>query len=89
MWVVRRLTRMLALALLQIQLANRSPGGEGFQSDLSLDVAPLSQAVELGGDWCFQVCRDEVHKDQVPDLPYLNFIRCPSHQGSALLALYS
>ena len=24
------------------------------------------------GDWCFQVCRDEVHKDQVPDLPYLN-----------------
>ena len=30
------------------------------------------------GDWCFQVCRDEVHKDQVPlaDLPYLNATTC-------------
>ena len=43
-------------------------------------LALVSQ--RLRGDWCFQVCRDdsEVHKDQVPDLPYLNAITWASHE---------
>ena len=30
--------------------------------------------------WCFQVCWDEVHKDQVPDLPYLSASACASYE---------
>ena len=30
--------------------------------------------------WCFQVGRDEVCKDQVPDLPYLNATTWASHE---------
>ena len=36
--------------------------------------------VSFRGDWCFQVCRDEVPKDQVPDLPYLNATAWASHE---------
>ena len=38
------------------------------------------QVVAFRGDWCFQVCRDEVHKDRVPDLPYLNATTWASHE---------
>ena len=35
--------------------------------------------------WSFQVCRDEVHKDQVlPDLPYLNATTWASHESLRL-----
>ena len=38
-------------------------------------------------DWyrCFQVGRDEVHKDQVPDLPYLNATTWASHESLRII----
>ena len=47
--------------------------------EMPIDFRHTKPAV-IEGDWCFQVCRDEVHKDQVPDLPYLNATTWASHE---------
>ena len=42
------------------------------ESGDAIKASGLGENLKGGLSWCFQVCRDEVHKDQVPDLPYLN-----------------
>ena len=44
------------------------------------DVRTDTMRSTLKKDWYFQVCQDEVCKDQVPDLPYLNATTWASHE---------